>query len=260
MNEQHKDDYLKWFPSLSLKYEFTSNHSAHASYSKRINRPSQFDLNPFRFYDDSFNYSQGNPNLIPEITHAMEVGYAWKSNFMASVYFNSTKDVFTEVYNYNPDNNTTVTTQINVDKSYNYGVNVTNTAELNKWWSVNTLFNVFENKFMADILNSSTIDPIVTLNLSVQNSFAITETLKAEGNAQYQSKSNLGIYKRDGFFDFSIGISKQVLAKKGNIKLNFTDVFNTNNFTIKSAVAQTGIDKRYELDNRIATIAFTYRI
>jgi outer membrane receptor protein involved in Fe transport len=260
LNEKHKDDYLKWFPSLSLKYEFTSNHSAHASYSKRINRPSQFDLNPFRFYDDSFNYSQGNPNLIPEITDAAEIGYAWKSIFMASVYFNSTKDVFTEVYNYNPDTNTTVTTQINVDKSYNYGVNITNSSELTKWWSINTLFNIFENKFIGNVLNSSTIDPIVTVNLNVQNSFTIAETLKAEANANFQSKSNLGIYQRDAFFDFSVGISKQVLAKKGNVKLNFTDIFNTNNFYIKSVVGQTAIDKKYELDNRIATIAFTYRI
>ncbi|KAF2512611.1 outer membrane beta-barrel family protein [Flavobacterium foetidum] len=260
LNEEHKDDYLKWFPSLSLKYEFTSSHSVHASYSRRINRPSQFDLNPFRFYDDSFNYSQGNPNLLPEITNAMEIGYAWKSSFMASVYLNKTKDVFTEVYNYDPNTNTTVTTEINVSKSYNYGINITNSSELNKWWSVNTLFNVFENKFMGNVLNSTTIDPIMTVNLNVQNSFTLTETLKAEANAQYQSKSNLGIYQRDGFFDFSIGISKQVLEKKGTIKLNVTDIFNTNNFHIKSVVAQTSFDKKYDLDNRIATIAFTYRI
>ena len=260
LNEEHKDDYLKWFPSLSLKYEFTSNHSVHASYSKRINRPSQFDLNPFRFYDDSFNYSQGNPNLIPEITHAAEIGYAWKSAFMTSLYFNTTKDVFTEVYVYNPENNTTITSQINVSKSYNYGANITHTAELAKYWSVNTLFNVFGNRFMGNVLNSTTIEPIVTLNLSVQNSFTITESLKAEANAQYQSKSNLGVYQRDGFFDLSIGISKQVLAKKGNIKLNITDVFNTNNFYINSVVGQTAINKRYDLDNRIATLAFTYRI
>ncbi|KRB54328.1 TonB-dependent receptor domain-containing protein [Flavobacterium sp. Root186] len=260
LNEEHKDDYLKWFPTLSLKYEFTSSHSVHASYSKRINRPSQFDLNPFRFYDDSFNYSQGNPNLVPEITHAAEIGYAWKNAFMASLYFNTTKDVFTEVYVYNPDNNTTVTSQINVSKSYNYGTNITHTAELAKYWSVNTLFNVFENRFMGNVLNSSTINPIVTLNLSVQNSFTITESLKAEANVQYQSKSNLGVYERDGFFDLSIGISKQVLAGKGNFKLNVTDVFNTNNFYINSVVGQTAINKRYDLDNRIATLAFTYRI
>ncbi|WP_163408879.1 outer membrane beta-barrel family protein [Flavobacterium ajazii] len=260
LNEEHQDDYLKWFPSVSLKYEFTSSHSMHASYSKRINRPSQFDLNPFRFYDDTFNYSQGNPNLIPEITHAAEIGYAWKSAFMASLYFNTTKDVFTEVYVYNPDNNTTVTSQINVSKSYNYGANITHTAELYKFWSVNTLFNVFENRFMGDVLNSTTIDPIATLNLSVQNSFTISESLKAEANAQYQSKSNLGIYERASFFDFSIGISKQVLSNKGNVKFNLTDIFNTNNFKINSVVAQTSINKKYELDNRIATLAFTYRI
>jgi len=260
LNEEHKDDYLKWFPSVSMKYEFNENNSVHASYSKRINRPSQFDLNPFRFYDDSFNYSQGNPNLVPEITHAAEIGYAWKSTFMASVYFSKTKDVFTEVYVYNPATNTTVTSQINVDKSYNYGVNITNTNEIYKWWSLNTLFNVFENKFMGNTVNTDIIDPIITFNLSAQNAFTISETWKAEANAQYQSKSNLGIYERADFFDFSIGISKQVLANKGNIKLNFTDIFNTNNFDIKSVIGQTGINKQYELDNRIATIAFTYRI
>ncbi|WKL47206.1 TonB-dependent receptor [Flavobacterium pectinovorum] len=260
LNEEHKDDYLKWFPSVSMKYEFNENNSVHASYSKRINRPSQFDLNPFRFYDDSFNYSQGNPNLVPEITHAAEIGYAWKSTFMASVYFSKTKDVFTEVYVYNPATNTTVTSQINVDKSYNYGVNITNTNEIYKWWSLSTLFNVFENKFMGNTVNTDKIDPIITFNLSAQNAFTISETWKAEANAQYQSKSNLGIYERADFFDFSIGISKQILANKGNIKLNFTDIFNTNNFDIKSVIGQTGINKQYELDNRIATIAFTYRI
>ena len=260
LNEEHKDDYLKWFPSLSLKYEFNNSHSVHTSYSKRINRPSQFDLNPFRFYDDAFNYSQGNPNLIPEITHAAEIGYSWKNTFMSSLYFNSTKDVFTEIYVYNPDNNTTVTSQINVSESYNYGANITHTAELFKYWSLNTLFNIFENRFTGNTVNSDTIDPIATINLSIQNSFTITKSLKAETNAQYQSKSNLGIYERDGFFDFSIGISKQLLSEKGNLKLNITDVFNTNNFYINSAVGQTAINKRYDLDNRIATIAFTYRI
>ena len=260
LNEEHKDDYLKWFPSVAMKYELSTNNSLHASYSKRINRPSQFDLNPFRFYDDSFNYSQGNPNLVPEITHSAEIGYAWKSAFMASLYFSKTKDVFTEVYDYNPATNTTVTSQINVNKSYNYGANITNTTEIYKWWSVNTLFNIFENKFTGNVVNTDKIDPIVTLNLSVQNSFTISESWKAEANAQYQSKSNLGIYERDAFFDFSIGISKQVLAKKGNIKLNVTDIFNTNNFHINSVIAQTSINKRYDLDNRIATIAFTYRI
>lgn len=260
LNENHNDDYLKWFPSVSMKYEMNDNHSFHVSYSKRINRPSQYDLNPFRFYNDSFNYYKGNPNLVPEIADAAEIGYSWKSFLMASFYFNQTKDVFTEVYLYNPDDNTTVTTQVNIDKSYNYGVNITNTTKVNKWWSVNTLFNIFENRFMGNAVNTDRIEPIITYNLNVQNSFVISESWKAEANGQYQSKSNLGIYIREDFFDFSVGISKQILAKKGSIKFNITDVFKTKNYNINSLIGQTSIDRRYNLDSRVATLAFTYRI
>lgn len=260
LNENHRDDYLKWFPSVSMKYELNSDHALHTSYSKRINRPSQFDLNPFRFYDDSFNYSQGNPNLVPEITHAAEIGYAWKSAFMASLYFSTTKDVFTEIYSYNPENNITVITQVNMNKSYNYGVNITNTNDIYKWWAVNTLFNIFENRYKVDIPGTNSIDPIVTFNLNAQNSFSISDSWKAEANAQYQSQSNLGIYKRDAFFDFSVGVSKQILANKGSIKFNITDIFNTNKYHINSTVGETYINKRYNLDSRVATLSFTYRI
>lgn len=260
LNQNHTKDYLNWFPSLSMKYELNTNHSFHTSYSKRINRPSQFDLNPFRFYDDSFNYSQGNPNLIPEITHTAEIGYSWKNIVMTSLYFNRTKDVFTEIYTYNPANNTTVTSQINLNKSYNYGINITNTSDVYKWWSINTLFNIFENRYEGNIEGTNPIVPIVTFNLNAQNSFTISDNWKAEANAQYQSKSNEGIYKREQFFDFSIGISKQILANKGSIKLGVTDIFNTHKYNINAISGQTGINKRYNLDSRIATLAITYRI
>ena len=251
---------MKWFPSLSMKYEVNENHSFHTSYSRRINRPDQFELNPFRFYNDPFNYYQGNPNLVPEIANSAEIGYSWKNLLMASLYFNQTKNVFTEVYLYNPDNNTTVTTQVNIDKSYNYGANITNTTNFYKWWSLNTLFNVFENRFSGNTANANAITPVVTYNLNLQNSFTINESWKAEANAQYQSKSNVGVFVREDFFDFSIGISKQVLAKKGSIKFNITDVFKTKNYNINSLIGQTSINRRYNLDSRVATLAFTYRI
>ncbi len=81
-NEQRKRDYTNLFPSASIKYQMNDQHGFYASYSKRINRPSHFDLNPFRFYDDPFNYWQGNPNLNPEFTHATELGYTWGNTLL----------------------------------------------------------------------------------------------------------------------------------------------------------------------------------
>lgn len=260
LQQNNKNNYLKWFPSFALKYELTENNTFHLSYSKRINRPNQYDLNPFRFYNDTFNYYQGNPDLVPEITNTAEIGYNWKNILMTSLYFNKTKDVFTEVYNYNQDNNTTVTTQINISKSVNYGTNITTNTKLYKWWTVNTLFNIFENRFKGNTVNNNTITPIITYNLNVQNSFNISKNWKAEATTQYQSKSNVGVYVRKDFFDLSLGFSKQILAEKGSIKFNITDVLKTTNYTIHSNIGQTFIDRKYNLDSRVATLTFTYRI
>lgn len=255
---KHSNNYLKWFPSVSLKYELNNNNSFHTSYSKRINRPSQFDLNPFRFYDDLYNYSQGNPELVPEITHLAEISYNRKNTFMASLYFSKTSNVFTEIYTYTPADNTTVTSQINMDESYSYGLNITNTSEIYKWWSLNTLFNVFETRFTGNSPIATSVDPKITFNLNVQNSFIITDSFKAEANAQYQSKSNVGVYVRDDFFDFSVGISRQVFSNKGSIKLSIIDIFNTNKYNITSNIGITDINKKYNLDSRVVTIGITY--
>lgn len=260
LNEKHKKEYLKWFPSFSVNYEVNDFHSFHTSYSKRINRPSSYDLNPFRFYDDAFNYSQGNPNLIPEITHTAEIAYNWKNVLMTSFYFSQTKNVFTEIYQYNSEENTTALSQINLEKSYNYGINATNTTKIYSWWSTNTLFNVFKSKFQGNIPGNNTLEPIITYNLNFQNAFTFEQNWKAEMNALYQSKSNAGIYTRNDFFNFSVGISKQILNKKGSIKLNFTDVFEKNKYTINATVRETTLQKKYNLDSRVATISFTYQI
>ena len=260
LNSKHSNSYLKWFPSFSMKYEINNEHSIHTSYSKRINRPSQFDLNPFRFYDDLYNYSQGNPNLVPEITHLSEIGYNRKNTFITSLYFSKTNNVFTEIYSYTPADNTTVTTQINMDESYNYGFNLINSSEVYNWWALNILLNVFETRYTGNSFIANNVEPKVTLNISMQNSFSITQKLKAEINAQFQSKSNVGIYVRDDFFDLSMGISQQIFSDKGSIKLSTTDIFNTYKYNITSNVGLTDINKKYNLDSRVVTIGFTYNI
>lgn len=260
LNSKHSNSYLKWFPSFSMKYEINNEHSIHTSYSKRINRPSQFDLNPFRFYDDLYNYSQGNPNLVPEITHLSEIGYNMKNTFITSLYFSKTNNLFTEIYSYTPADNTTVTTQINMDESYSYGFNLINSSEVYNWWALNILLNIFETRYTGNSFIANNVDPKVTLNISMQNSFSITQKLKAEINAQFQSKSNVGIYVRDDFFDLSMGISQQIFSDKGSIKLSATDIFNTYKYNITSNVGLTDINKKYNLDSRVVTIGFTYNI
>lgn len=257
--EHYNKDYNKLFPSASIKYETDNAHSYYASYSKRINRPSHFDLNPFRFYDDPFNYWQGNVNLKPEITHATEIGYIWSKYLIATVYFSQTNDVMTEVYKYEQDNTILVKTLENLNKSYHYGTTITATVNPADFWTMSTMFNLFNNKYKGDYQGTTIDSEQLAFTLNAQNSFTITKGIKAEVNAQYFSKSNIGLYKRDSYFNLSLGASTSVLKEKGSIKLALTDVLNTNNYTIQGNDFNSKVKQDYDLDSRIFTLSFNYK-
>src|SRR5262249_13507902 len=67
-------DYNSFFPSLHLRYALSGLTELRLSYSRRISRPRPRDLNPFAEYRDPRNLSHGNPNLVPEYLHSLEIG------------------------------------------------------------------------------------------------------------------------------------------------------------------------------------------
>ncbi|MCS4304790.1 MULTISPECIES: TonB-dependent receptor domain-containing protein [unclassified Chryseobacterium] len=258
--EQRKRDYTNLFPSASIKYQMNDQHGFYASYSKRINRPSHFDLNPFRFYDDPFNYWQGNPNLNPEFTHATEVGYTFGKYIIASAYFSVTNDVMTEVYNYQPDTGILVKTQDNLNKSYVYGANITATTKLFSFWSLTSMFNIFNNEYKGNYQNYSVNSSQLAFTVNAQNSFNIAKGLKAEANAQYFSKSNIGLFIRDAYFDLTLGVSKTLLKDKATVKFAVTDLLKTNNYRVTGDNFSSTIRQKYNLDSRVVTLSFNYKL
>src|SRR5690606_26658147 len=65
-NEVNNREYFSFFPSAHLTYELTKETSLQASYSRRLNRPNLWNLNPFFSFSDARNIRTGNPNLDPD--------------------------------------------------------------------------------------------------------------------------------------------------------------------------------------------------
>jgi outer membrane receptor protein involved in Fe transport len=66
-------DYFRLYPTLHLGYELSKTEQLRGSYSRRIQRPSPQDLNPYTFYIDPQNVRRGNPFLLPEVTDSFEI-------------------------------------------------------------------------------------------------------------------------------------------------------------------------------------------
>jgi outer membrane receptor protein involved in Fe transport len=71
---QFDRSYLRLYPTLHLSYAVSDQDTVRASYSRRIQRPSPQDLNPYTVFIDSLNLRRGNPFLLPEVTDSFEIG------------------------------------------------------------------------------------------------------------------------------------------------------------------------------------------
>lgn len=93
-------DYFRAYPTMHVQYQLTDAQLLRASYSRRIQRPQPFQLNPFTAYQDPLNLRSGNPDLEPQETDAFEAMWQMRQGqtfYQATAYYRDTQKAFTDV-------------------------------------------------------------------------------------------------------------------------------------------------------------------
>jgi len=147
-----KKEYAQLYPSGHIRYAPSDNTEWSLGYSRRINRPSSKDLNPYANYSDPFNLRTGNPNLKPEYINSFDLGYS--QNFQkigtltASIYYRHTTDVIQRIKVFY-DENTAAQTMANINQSHTVGVELIYQVRPTPWWrntlSINSNYIDYQN-------------------------------------------------------------------------------------------------------------------
>lgn len=222
-----KSHYGKFFPTAYISYKPNETHAFSLNYSKRINRPSFRDLNPFRYISSAYEYSTGNPYLRPSFTDNVEFSYVLKNNFTVTAFHNYSKNdwdrlqridngmKYTIIYNFYNQN------QTGVSLSYNY-------TKL-PWLESNIFVNAYyvtSKTFVDDTVempgsygSDYNFDNTFFLNKSKTFSFM----LGAWGNIPYKE----GNTAFRGVTSVYSGVKLNLMDKKLMINLLMNDVLNT---------------------------------
>ncbi len=89
-NESFSINELDFFPSFHMSSKLAENHQVMASYTRRIQRPRGWELEPFDTWIDAYTLRRGNPSLKPEYIDSYELGYQLlfgKSLFSVETYY-----------------------------------------------------------------------------------------------------------------------------------------------------------------------------
>jgi len=259
--ERFTNDYDNFFPSLSLSYDPSERNSFYLSYNKRILRPTLFDVNPFRVYQDAFNFSVGNPNLLPSITDNVELGYVYNGNLSLALFSSKIKENTAYVTTVN-NNQIIVTQPLNILTTYDTGI------DLSYNWKILPRLNSFNSFNLTYQKSKSSNISFPDENLKGFNSIiASYNTLslnedrsnKVFVNAYYAFSGVEGIYQSKNVFMLRLGTSLSFLNRNLNINIYATDVFNTTIARNTIGFNEFILKNRIFNDNRSLSISATYK-
>ena len=268
-NAHFNRSYLNLFPSVVLAYDLTKENRLQLSYSRRVQRPSADELNPFTDRSDPLNLRTGNPLLIPEFVHSLELGdqkYLGASTSMsATAFYKLEENTITNIRNpffLDPSTATVVTntTRFNVGQETSYGLELVASTSVTSSWKLSANGSAFRRIIRGSIpgntdFNNSNFVYTGRLNTTVSP----TKKLDFQLSANYRSPVVTAQGQRLTQLSADFAAKQAVLKDKGFITLRVSDIFNTLQYNFNAYGAGFESLARNKRESRVVYVGFTYR-
>lgn len=249
--------YNQLFPSLTIQQQLSKSWKLNLAYSRRIDRPQFVLLSPFSYFIDSLTYSKGNPNLVPQLSHATRLALHYKNAFFIAFNYNRTKNTIYEsapqqiglITYTQPDN---LGTHDNAVMEINVPIALGNF--ITGYGDLQGIYNRYNASYLNAVYKKDKFSFQSNINLSIK----LAQTLKAEINGFYSSGALNEFMTTSSFSGVYFGLQKTMFNNKGKLNFSANDIFYKNS-TI-STVKYQNINTRYYYrdDSRNFRLTFSY--
>jgi hypothetical protein len=218
------------------------------SYSRRIDRPSYQNLNPFEFNLDKYTFQRGNPNLQPQYTNSFSVTNIYKYKLTTTLNYSHVNDVFAMIPK--TEGTKAFITNENVANQDIVSLNVSMPVQY-KWYNLFFNLNTYYSKFKGQATDYHVDADVFSFNVYAQQTFKLSKTTTAELSGFYTAPSIWqGAFKTKALGSLDAGVQQTLFKGKVTAKATFSDLLNTfhwsatNNTTGQTILANGGWESR----------------
>ncbi len=249
------------FPTGHLSLQATNSTQLMASYSRRINRPSGGDLDPFPNYMNQYTIRIGNPDLKPEYTSSYQASVMQRfgTNFISGeLFYRSTNNLISQIQELR--DGIVYMTTTNVNRDHSFGTEVTGNFNLTKWFLLNTSVSVFSYRLEGK-LNGQSIDRESTnYSLRANGNFSMAENSRIQLTAFYRGPSVSPQGEMSSMFFTNLSYRQEMLKKKLTATLSIRDIFGTGRFEGTTTTPDLKNYFRFERESQVVQLTLSYRI
>jgi outer membrane receptor protein involved in Fe transport len=228
-NQTFNIDRIDYFPSLHTSYKFTPVSTIMASYSRRINRPGGWALEPFPTWVDANNVRIGNPNLLPEFINSYETGIQTvlgSVSVSTELYFRMTTNKIEPVRTA-LEENVTLTTFGNVGEDYSLGAELMLIFDPLSFWNINFMGNVYNYRIEGTILDKPFSNESINWQTRMNNTFKLWSSTQIQFNSNYTSPTVTSQGEWAGYFSSDLSIRQELISSILAVTLQIRDLFGT---------------------------------
>ena len=248
------------FPNVSFNFSFNNKIDFSLFYSKKIKRPGYIEINPFIYYLNPFTVEQGNPSLIPSITHKIQWNATLSQMYSMSLTYFKTNDYFSLAQFQDIVSKEQRLVPTNIGSLSSIELNIGLPIQLKKWWSSYTDISLFYQEFKEDpkIDLGFGINSKIYLQLFSQHEFALPKDISLEITSTILTPFVHSQFKFSSIYTFNTGIKKSFFNKKLDLKIGYNDFFRS--LKNKASLGGEGWESNFQdiSDSSRLNFAITY--
>lgn len=247
--------YTNFAPSAFLSYNLSQEAKLRFAYSRRIQRPNPQDLDPSVIYQNASFISIGNPDLKPQKTDSLEVGYEYSTkeyNWQLRGFYRYNTDIITSSFRYltdtivetsriNGNNSQTIGSELNLDRKF--GTKLRARGNINVNYTEQDAIDVSVGKLDAISINGRIM---ADYNMTPKDQFTFMvmgqgKQLTAQGYRIPGVNNNL-TYRHNftPFASFMVNITDPLGLGRNKIVTDSNNIFQITNQKIESRVIYVG--------------------
>jgi len=229
LNQSFNLDRLDYFPSVHTSYKISEPITVMASYTRRIERPRGWSLEPFDTWIDAYNVRRGNPSLQPEFIDSYETGIqAIIGEISASteIYYRVTHNKI-EFTRSAIDTNVTLTTFENVGTDYSLGAEMMLNFNPLGFWNVNLMGNIYDYLIEGVLYGNSFSRTSFNWQVRFNNTLKLWSSTQLQFNLNYNSPSVSSQGRWEEFIRADLSVRQEIIKNVLSATLQVQDVFDT---------------------------------
>lgn len=248
-------NYGKWFPTFFMNQKISDKNSWVFSYSRRITRPSFFQLAPFVIFNDPNNFFSGNIALLPSFTDAVKFEYRHKTILMSLQYGHDKNAIALFQPRINDDNKQVSTAQ-NMDYRDNFSFVLSFPITVTDWWEIQINGMATTSRIKVVYLDEPVSLSVSYFSLNGSQKFKVSKTVTVEMSGFFQSKQLFGVWEFGAIGSLDLGLEKQF--KSSSIRLSYSDILQTNKWSFIADIPSENLHTSNYLDFETTILNVTY--